>query len=59
MVKTPVLPASRAMAGLALDTQPTTVLVILSMTGDTGNRCIPERFASVAFFAFHFYVAAQ
>lgn len=59
MVKTPVLPGSCAMTGLALDAQSAAVFVILSMTGNAGNRCIPERFASVAFFTFHFYVFAQ
>ena len=59
MVKPPVFPACRAVAGLTLDAQPTSMVVILSMTGDTCNARILECLLSVTLLAFKIRVLSQ
>jgi len=59
VIEVPVFPASRTMAGLALDTQASTVFVIFSMTSDTGNRGILKALRSVAVFTFHLHMPTE
>lgn len=58
MVKSPVFPASRTVTGLTLDSESTSMPVVFSMAGDTGDWGILESFCAMTFFTFHFYMLA-
>ena len=59
VIEAPIFPRSGAVTGFTLYTETTTMLVILSMTGNARDRCILEGFGFVTFFALHSRVLAQ
>jgi len=58
VIEPPVFPASGTVTSLTFITQPATMFIFLSMTGDTGYRRILEGFGTMTFFTFHFYMLA-
>ena len=59
VIEVPILPTSRTVAGLALDTQTSAMLVIFTVTSNTGNRSVFKGLGSVTVFTFHLHMATQ
>jgi len=59
VIESPILPTACTVTGFTFNAQSSPMVVVLSVTTYTGNRCVPECFGLVARLALHLYMFAQ